>query len=258
MVSSGYAGLRRESGLEQIAVISDAHGNLTALEAVLNDISLHGVRRIICLGDLVGKGPRSREVLERCLAVGEAFVMGNWDDFVSREDFQPSVAWHRDQIGAEGLSALRKFTGQLTFYLSGRLVRLFHASPDTLFHKVYYNAPSEEKKAMFMPPVLDGEVSLPDDSDIVGYGDIHHGYVESFQEQTLFNCGSVGDPLDIPEASSAILEGNYDTREKGPFSIRFCRVPYDIEAEIQAAKDSGMPYLSSYANELRTAHYSRY
>lgn len=51
---------RRE--LERIALISDVHGNLTALEAVLDDIDARGISRIFNLGDYVGKGPRGQEV----------------------------------------------------------------------------------------------------------------------------------------------------------------------------------------------------
>jgi Icc-related predicted phosphoesterase len=55
--------------MQRVALISDLHGNLTALQAVLADISDAGITRIICLGDLVGKGPRSDAVVD----------LRNWD-----------------------------------------------------------------------------------------------------------------------------------------------------------------------------------
>ncbi|WP_405730094.1 metallophosphoesterase family protein [Streptomyces sp. NBC_01537] len=52
--------------VERITLISDVHGNLTALEAVLDDIDARGINRIFNLGDYVGKGPRGREVVDVC------------------------------------------------------------------------------------------------------------------------------------------------------------------------------------------------
>jgi protein phosphatase len=89
----------------------------------------------------------------------------------------------------------------------------------------------------------------------VGYGDIHRADVMTFQHQTLFNTGSVGNPLDITQASYAILEGTYGSECADTFSVRLIRVPYDIELAIKQAADENMPSLEPYANELRTAKY---
>ena len=56
--------------LERIALISDVHGNLTALQAVLADIDARGITRIFNLGDYVGKGPRGSEVTPRTPCTG--------------------------------------------------------------------------------------------------------------------------------------------------------------------------------------------
>lgn len=244
--------------MEKIAVISDIHGNLTALEAVLDDIAQRGISHIICLGDVVGKGPRGKAVLDRCLETCQSIVKGNWDDFVCRENYEESVAWHRAQLGHERLRQLQKLPEQVTFFLSGQLVRLFHAHPTSIFQRVYINASVGQKEAMFEVPTLSGENSLSQNSDLVGYGDIHHAYIESFSMKTLFNCGSVGNPLDLTQASYAVLEGCYNSQACAPYSIAFCRVQYDIEQEIQVATESGMPFLEPYIKELRTARYSRY
>ena len=62
--------------LDQIAIISDIHGNLPALEAVLEDIKDKGISQIICLGDMIGKGPHSMEVLEQCLDHCHVIIKG--------------------------------------------------------------------------------------------------------------------------------------------------------------------------------------
>ncbi|MNR51018.1 hypothetical protein D3C85_1706240 [compost metagenome] len=73
--------------------------------------------------------------------------------------------------------------------------------------------------------------------------------------KTLFNAGSVGNPLDLTQASYVIMEGEYGSREPAPLNIQFVRVPYDIERAVQQAVDSQMPQLEPYIRELRTAEY---
>ena len=84
--------------LDRVALISDVHGNLTALEAVLADIEARGLTRIFNLGDYVGKGPRGREVVQRCQEVCEVNLLGNWDDFLPAPQMwgdpaDPSLRW---------------------------------------------------------------------------------------------------------------------------------------------------------------------
>ncbi|MHB8917786.1 MAG: metallophosphoesterase family protein, partial [Desulfocucumaceae bacterium] len=62
------------------AVISDIHGNLCALEAVLEDIEGRGIKNVFCAGDLVGYGPRPNEVTELVRNKKIPTVIGNYDD----------------------------------------------------------------------------------------------------------------------------------------------------------------------------------
>jgi diadenosine tetraphosphatase ApaH/serine/threonine PP2A family protein phosphatase len=91
--------------------------------------------------------------------------------------------------------------------------------------------------------------------DVVGYGDLHRAFVMNFHQQTLFNVGSVGNPLDIPQASYAIIEGRYNSQQADTFALHLMRVPYDIELAIKQAEEEQMPALEAYAKELRTAQY---
>jgi diadenosine tetraphosphatase ApaH/serine/threonine PP2A family protein phosphatase len=90
---------------------------------------------------------------------------------------------------------------------------------------------------------------------VVGYGDIHATYLESEDGLTLFNAGSVGNHLDGPTAPYVVLEGVPDSPDPAPIGISFVRVPYDIEAEIAAALELGMPDTDAYARELRDGIY---
>ncbi|MEG0438627.1 MAG: metallophosphoesterase family protein, partial [Solibacillus sp.] len=71
--------------MSRIAIISDIHGNLTALESVLKDIDKRGVDQIFCLGDLVGEGPRGSQCIELIRNHCDKVIRGNWDVFIRDE-----------------------------------------------------------------------------------------------------------------------------------------------------------------------------
>jgi predicted phosphodiesterase len=238
--------------MERIAVISDIHGNIPALEAVLQDLGRRQIARVLCLGDLVGKGPDSAGAVDRCREVCEAVVMGNWDSFICAEADMPMAEWHRQRLGPERLAYLAALPGTLEFTLSGRRVRLFHASQQGIFHRVHMYDTRESHAAMFANTPFTGDAIEP---DVVGYGDIHSAYVLNLYHRVLFNVGSVGNPLDLPLAAYAILEGAYGSTAPGPFTVTIVRVPYDIERAVAEAEAAQMPDLQPYVAELRTARY---
>ena len=241
---------------DRIALISDVHGNLTALDAVLAHISAAGITRIFNLGDLVGKGPRPAEVVDRCREVCEVTLLGNWDIGAATPDdpLWPPGIWHRAGLGEDRLAYLASLPGSVDFALSGHQVRLFHASQAGVHHRVYETAPPEQRRAMFDNTEFTGFGPVP---DIVGYGDIHYAYTVAFEQRVLFNAGSVGNALDLPLACYVVLTGNYGDSSPAPWSLEFVRLPYDVEAELRAARASGMPDFEHYATELRTAVYQR-
>lgn len=235
--------------MERIAIISDIHGNIPALEAVLKDIKERNIDRIFCLGDLAGKGPSSAEAVDLIRESCEVVIKGNWDYFLTEKD-DDLFKWHQERLGSERLRFLKSLPVYIEFYMSGKLVRLCHASPNDLFHRVHLSTPREERIKLFMPTI-----TLDKESDIVGYGDIHGAHIDNFQGKTIFNVGSVGNPLEIPQSSYAIMEGKYDSKEESPFSISLVRVPYNIEQAILDAHKTNMPEMQEYINELKTAVY---
>jgi predicted phosphodiesterase len=238
--------------MDRIAVISDIHGNIPALEATLDDIRRRGISRIFCLGDLVGKGPHSAQAVDICRDVCEITIRGNWDDAIVTELDNPTVQWHREQLGAERLAYLAELPYVIDFWLSGKHVRLFHASQIGIYHRVYMNDSLDVQLAMFENTPFTGDGAAP---TVVGYGDIHWAFVHCFEHRMLFNVGSVGNPLDLTQASYAILEGQYGSTAESPFAIQIIRAPYDIERAIRDAQAAQMPQLQAYINELRTARY---
>jgi protein phosphatase len=188
-----------------------------------------------------------------CQAVCESTIKGNWDDALgTMQTDNPALLWHRRRLGEARLEFLRRLPHTIEFLMSGKRVRLFHASQRSVHHRVRQHDPEDTLLAMFENTDFTGHGALP---DVVGYGDIHRAYVMNFSLKTLFNTGSVGNPLDTPQASYAILEGAYGSDCAGVFSIHLVRVPYDVERAIDQARAEGMPSLEAYAQELRTGQY---
>ncbi|WP_347813688.1 metallophosphoesterase family protein [Allobranchiibius sp. GilTou38] len=241
--------------IDRIALISDVHGNLTALQAVLGDIAARGITRIVNLGDFIGKGPRGQQAADLCREVCEVNLRGNWEDFLPAEQptyRDPSLWWWREELRAEQLPWLRTLPLSHDLLVGGRRVRLLHASAGDVHTKVYADLSPVEFDGMFAATALTGSGPVP---TVVGYGDIHDAYLSVRDGRTLFNVGSVGNALDEPIPSYAVLEGAVGSDLPGPFGLQFVRVPYDVEAEIQVAADVGMPGLSFWATELRTGVY---
>lgn len=234
---------------ERIAIVSDVHGNMTAFEAVLSDIDTRGVGRVFNLGDVFGKGPSGSGAValsrERC----EATVRGNWDELVQvpRKKASPPLRWWLDEMSADDRAWLRHLPFSLDLTLGGVPVRLFHASADSVGHRVHRRHSDDEFRAMFRNTAATGDGPEP---DLVVYGDIHSAYAKAIDGKALLNAGSVGNPLDQPTAAYVILSA-----DAPGVAHEIVRVPYDIEREIALARDLGMPELEPYAIELRTGLY---
>lgn len=236
--------------MDKIAIISDIHGNIPALDAVLKDIKDRNIERIFCLGDLAGKGPSSAQAVDSIRKHCEIVIKGNWDYFMTDVKDSEVLIWHQDRLGEERLDYMESLPIYCEFYMSGKLIRLCHASPNDLFHRVHLSTEVEERMKLFMPTK-----TLNKEADVVGYGDIHGAHIDNFSGKTIFNVGSVGNPLEITQASYAIIEGTYESKEKSPFAITLVRVPYNIEQAVRHAMESDMPDKQEYINELRTAVY---
>ncbi|CCF13598.1 calcineurin-like phosphoesterase family protein [Brevibacillus laterosporus GI-9] len=247
----------REGGeyVERIAVISDIHGNIPALEAVLNDIEKRGIKEIYCLGDLAGKGPEPEKAVDMIREKCSVTVRGNWDDFIGNPTEDEAFVWQQQRLGEERIRYLNTLPFSYDFWMSGRLIRLFHASADSVFHRVRFTAPLEERLAMFDNTEATGKGEHT--PDVVIYGDVHHAFIQGLKAKSLCNTGSVGNPLDMTQPSYMILEGELHKRQPSSFSMSIVRVLYDVEIAIQVAIDEGLPAdeLAAYKKELRTARY---
>lgn len=248
--------------MEKIAIISDIHANIVALEAVLEDIRKRKINRIFCLGDVVLKGSSPCEVVDIIKDKCEIVVKGNCDDgVVNAPDKSKSRKWYKDKLGKERIEYLDSLPMYKDIYISGSYIRMFHATKDDLNYRIFDIDSVEKKKVMFQ----DEEGKEP---DIVLYGDIHKQYMQKLQNKTIVNVGSVGNVVEYPnydetitnmeettQAYYCIIEGEYGLKERVPISIQFVRIPYDIEKEIELAKENEIPNIEPYIIELRRAKY---
>lgn len=222
---------------------------------MLADAERRGASAVYCLGDLIGKGPEGAAALDWCREACAVVVRGNWDEAVARPQTPPSptLRWHQDELGEARLHYLGSLPNSFNFTLSGRRVRLLHASPEGVYKRVHADASYAELETMFANTPFTGQGN--EEPDVVGYGDIHVPYVRTLGKKALFNAGSVGNPLDEPQAAYVLLEGELGSPRTAAFALQVVRVPYDVERAVAVAAEMGMPELEAYATELRTAVY---
>lgn len=243
----------------KIALISDIHGNLPALETVMKDINKRKVDKIICLGDIAGKGPNSKETIDICKKECDLVIQGNWDngfyyDYVTFNqgklgEISDKMLWYINSIGSSRMEYLGSLPHSTEFYLSSKLIRLFHAHPQN-YNRYFEDSPIEKRLELFN---YADNSKIKETADVAIYADIHAVYMQILQGRHLINVGSVGNPLDINQASYVILDGgeSYDSS----FDVHFIRVAYDIERAVAMAKEINVPDLDGYISELRTAKY---
>lgn len=262
--------------MDKIALISDIHGNKTALLAVLEDIKQRGISHIYCLGDLVSKGVNPDIVVDLVKDNCEVILRGNCEDILLPDITNSTSKWTIEKIGEERREFLVNLPILHEFYLSGQLVRLFHSSPYSLehiFNPTYTNSNTKytdyeinDISLMFKNTEFLGKNEDDKEPDIVGYSHIHTPNLLRYKNKTVFNTGSVGASTEMYNtgnedytnsfstlASYAILEGNLNSKELGPISITNVRVPYDIESEISDIMSSDIPNKEKLVSNLRTA-----
>ncbi len=251
------------------AVISDIHGNVVALRAVLADIERRGCDRIICLGDTVGYGPDPLEcvdlVQERCAWA----LMGNHDYGVLYEptnfniDAESSAFWTREQFeiepDAEKRARRYDFLNRLRVRVvetvagtgngseSGEELSLLavHGSPrrpinEYIFPDDPINNPDKMEGIFERVPriCVVGHTHVPgvftDEPDFYPPDELGEGgYKFMADERAIINVGSVGQPRDFdPRSSYVILH---------PTHAEFVRVEYDVEET--ASKIRSIPEL---------------
>lgn len=233
------------------AVISDIHGNLEALEAVLEDIQQQGASSIVCLGDLVGYGPDPIACVRHAMK-WDIVLMGNHDEEALNEDDLPgwsslsakrTIFKFRRQLKAlDPESDIRRFMQTRSEQFASTHALYVHGSPrdplhEYLFPEDIYNP----KKMASISAIFEGicfcghthipGMFIPDEEENWSYyepGESDHEFSVGFP-RLICNVGSVGQPRDgDPRASYVLFNGE---------TIRFRRVEYDVEKTIRKIRD---------------------
>jgi diadenosine tetraphosphatase ApaH/serine/threonine PP2A family protein phosphatase len=218
----------------RVAILSDIHSNLEALQAALREIDRVGVDAIYCLGDIVGYNADPAACVDRVREHCDAVVMGNHDAAVAHEadvevlpkDGQKAVAHNRAHLSEDQLAYLADLP--LTLEVDG--VTLVHATPDspTAWRRLTTYPAAKEQFDHFTTDVcFIGHTHVPAVmADRLGVFQVRPGH------RFLINVGSVGQPRDHnPKASFGI----FDTAS---FEYRNVRLDYDVAAAAKKIRDT--------------------
>ena len=222
----------------RVAIITDIHANLLALDAVLAEIDSLGVDATYCGGDLVGYGSRPNEVCARIEQLGISTIYGNYDYAIARDLDDCGCAYitpHDRELGRESIEWTLRHTDQASkdfmrglpfdvrFDVGGRRVRLVHGSPRKVNEYLF-----EDKPAKTFERIAAGA-----DCDVLAFGHTHKPWIHAYGGVLFVNCGSVGKPKDgDSRAAFALLDDGEAT---------IVRVPYDAAAASREVAEAGLP-----------------
>ncbi len=230
----------------RLAVLSDIHSNLPALQSVLIDMEKRGVDGAIHLGDLVGYGPRPNEVVQTLKKAGVDGVIGNYDLAVLHNDaeeglktyLKPGISennrqtylWTRERISPETAELLAQNPAGLYVEEGGVTFLFTHGSPEKPNEYLYPDTPRERLSALL------GKSG----ADILVVGHTHLPMAVEVGEKVVLNPGSVGKPKDgDPRASYMIIDTD------NGFRAEHIRVTFDVESVAKDCVLSGLPLLQA-------------
>ncbi|HEY8394826.1 MAG TPA: metallophosphoesterase family protein [Thermaerobacter sp.] len=242
----------------RVAIISDVHGNLPALEAVLADIDRRSADAVYCLGDVCFKGPHAAECVDRLRQRGIPTVRGNTDRYLAGaaagevpEQARALLAPWREALGEERLAWLRDLPGHIEATVDGIRVLLVHGSPRSDEEPILPWPVNGAGQGAGAPVALE-EVLAGVTAGVVCFGHHHLQLAWRHGERLLLGPGSVGMPFDgDPRAAYALLEVD---PEGARAQVSLVRVRYDVEATIAAHRRLGFDKVDpGYAAVLRAA-----
>jgi predicted phosphodiesterase len=209
--------------VKPIAIISDIHANLEALEAVLNDIYAKNITEIVCLGDIIGYGPNPIECVDLCLNF-KVVILGNHEEAVlfGAVGFNPkaklAIDWTRDQLNTQvkDKDVMRKrwnFLGEMKVHQEMGDVLYVHGSPREPTREYLFQTDIRDeikmqknfdrvKKISFC-----GHTHSPGIFSTSGFknpADVFNVYLVG-EEKAIINIGSVGQQYDIDKTVEKIL-----------------------------------------------------
>ena len=216
--------------MTKIALISDIHSNLEAFEAVLKEIKKSKVKKIFCLGDIVGYGASPNQCIELIKKYKIKSVMGNHDyeaiNLQSIEWFNPiardAILWTNKQL----TEANKKFLKKLPTYLEFENIFLVHGSPrDNIYEYIFPDVDEFDLREFFAIAK----------KDVIAVGHSHIQFIKEFNNKLIINPGSVGQPRDLNNKAAFCF---FDTKS---LKIDLRRVEYYINKAANKILKAGLP-----------------
>jgi predicted phosphodiesterase len=241
----------------QLAVVSDIHGNLVALEAVVAALAAEGVTEVVCLGDVAVFGPQPMQTLARLRQLDWPVVMGNTDAWLlepkphpKRDENSQRITeidmWAAEQLTAEDKATIVTFQPVIERPLGeGMTLLAYHGSPRSYNDVIRATTPDEELAGFFEGYQV----------TVMAGGHTHTPLVRRWASSFVLNPGSVGLPWQEVASGESINPAWAEYAllgwENGSLAISLRRVPYDFNALIQVVRDSGMPHLEWWLRDWR-------
>lgn len=239
------------------AIISDIHGNLEALEAVLADIREQEINEIYCLGDIIGYGPNPRECIDLVMQNCKTTILGNHDQaaLFDPEGFnagaERAIFWTRSMLeagDAQGNERRWEFLGELPrMKREGEFLFVHGSARNPLNEYVFPEDVYNQRKMERIFGLVDnycfqGHTHIPgvfsEDYNFRSPDEVDFK-VELTDQKVLINVGSVGQPRDGNNKSSYVVVADK--------TVHFRRVAYDFEKT--AAKIYPIPELDNFLGE---------
>ncbi len=243
----------------KIAVISDIHGNLEALKAVIEDIKHEGCKTIFCLGDLAMAGPQPKETIDYIRNLKNDFnfeiIQGNTDEMIAyaqdwiyekiKEALPVMAEAYKSDIKTvtdEQKEYLKNLEKQKEIQIGDLKILLVHGSPRRNNEDISPNLDIKTVEEM---------ISSTDANLILcGHTHIPCGY-QTTTNQTVVNVGSVGRPFSIePKSCYCIIETKENSKD---FEAKHNFVEYDFEKSAQILEKRGFEGADKMADMLRHA-----
>lgn len=256
----------------KIALFSDIHANLPALEACLKDIEERKPDAIYCLGDLVGYNIWPNEVINEIRRRGIPTIAGNYDQGIGLTSDDCGCAYRTDTEKNMGKISI-SFTNSIvkpderTYLrtLPAHIRLEFQLNNDKLNLLLVHGSPRKINEYLFEDRDEKSMVRIMEtaDADIMCFGHTHKPYHRIFSTATsegqgfrhAINTGSVGKPKDNdPRGCYVMLKINESSRinNKDSIEVEFVRFEYDVEKAAKAVEDSPLP--NEYAEMLRNGY----
>jgi diadenosine tetraphosphatase ApaH/serine/threonine PP2A family protein phosphatase len=227
-----------------IAVISDIHSNLEALNAVLEDIKSRGIKKIVCLGDIVGYGANPNECIEIIKELKCKCVVGNHDyGVLGKENLDYfnaygiiAILWTKNVIKPENLKFLDSLPLIIEENIKGKKVIFSHANPK--YPEIWeYLFPDYVDDAFDCGDLIFvGHSHIPFVNSEEGNLLVHEGKIYLDEDKKyVINPGSVGQPRD------GINKASYCIFDEENFKIEIVRVEYNIKEAYEKIVKNGLP-----------------